>query len=336
MSNVAGIHEGGPYAQPPAADPPHKNMVWIPGGTFLMGSNRHYPEEAPAHRVTVNGFWMDQYTVTNADFRCFVEATGYVTVAERVPEAAAYPGALPHMLVAGSVVFQQPRHRVDLRNHYDWWVWVPGADWRHPEGPQSSLDSRWDHPVVHVAFEDVEAYAKWAGKELPGEAEWEFAARGGLEGAVYTWGDEFAPGGKMMANTWQGDFPIQNLLLDGYERTSPVGVFPPNGYGLYDMAGNVWEWTMDWFQSHRKPAGACCSGRAKDDLREKSYDPRTPDIRIPRKVLKGGSFLCAANYCLRYRPAARIPQQVDTGTCHQGFRCIVRTNSAAKSPPQQP
>jgi sulfatase modifying factor 1 len=329
MSKVAGIHEQQPSTPQPTVNPPHKNMVWIPGGTFLMGSNRHYPEEAPTHHATVNGFWMDQYTVTNTDFLSFIEATGHVTIAERVPDAAAYPGALPDMLVPGSVVFKPPRHRVDLRNHFNWWVWVPGADWRHPEGPGSSLDQRWNHPVVHVAFEDVEAYAKWAGKELPTEAEWEFAARGGLEGAAYTWGEEFAPGGKMMANTWQGEFPVLNLLLDGYERTSPVGAFPANGYGLYDMAGNVWEWTVDWFQSGQKPAGACCSGhaktaKAKDDLREKSYDPGAPDIRIPRKVLKGGSFLCAANYCMRYRPAARIPQQVDTGTCHQGFRCIVR------------
>jgi formylglycine-generating enzyme required for sulfatase activity len=181
--------------------------------------------------------------------------------------------------------------------------------------------------VVHVAYEDVEAYARWAGKEVPTEAEWEFAARGGLEGAIYTWGNEFAPGGKMMANTWQGEFPIQNLLVDGFERTSPVGSFPANGYGLYDMAGNVWEWTSDWYQDHR-PVKACCSGRAKGDGREKSHDPLTPNIRIPRKVLKGGSYLCAANYCLRYRPAARIPQQVDTGTCHQGFRLIARPKEA--------
>jgi formylglycine-generating enzyme len=327
MSNPAGIQEQPRSpALEPAASPPFKNMVWVPDGTFLMGSDQHYPEEAPVHRETVEGFWMDQYAVTNSDFRRFIEATGYVTVAERVPEAAAYPGALPHMLAPGSVVFRPPRHRVDLRNHYNWWSWVPGANWRHPEGPGSALDSRWDHPVVHVAFEDVEAYANWTGKELPTEAEWEFAARGGLDGAVYAWGNEFAPGGKMMANTWQGEFPILNLLLDGYDRTSPVGAFPPNGYGLYDMTGNVWEWTKDWFQAHHTPAGACCSGRAKGEIREKSYDPQSPAIRIPRKVLKGGSFLCAANYCMRYRPAARIPQQVDTGTCHQGFRCIVRIN----------
>jgi len=294
-----------------------------------MGSNQHYPEESPVHKETVAGFWMDAYLVTNADFTRFVNDTGYKTVAERVPNAAQYPGALPQMLVAGSVVFRQPDRRVDLRNHYNWWTYVPGAHWRHPVGPHSSLDGLKDHPVVHVAYEDVEAYAAWAGKEIPTEAEWEFAARGGLDGAVYTWGNEFAPGGKMMANTWQGEFPIQNLLLDGYERTSPMGSFPANGYDLYDMAGNVWEWTSDWYQEHRgsKP---CCSSRIEGIVKEKSYDPRTPDIRIPRKVLKGGSYLCAANYCLRYRPAARIAQQVDTGTCHQGFRCIVRVKKAAE------
>ncbi len=303
-------------------DPPFKNMVWIPGGKFMMGSNRHYPEEAPVHQATVAGFWMDQYLITNADFTRFVEATGHVTVAEHAPDAALYPGALPHMLVAGSVVFRQPRGNVDLRIP-SWWHYVPGADWRHPEGPQSSLKSREDHPVVHVAYEDIEAYARWAGKELATEAEWEFASRGGLDGAVYSWGNEFSPDGRIMANTWQGEFPAVNLQLHGFERTSPVGYFPPNQYGLYDMAGNVWEWTAEWYQNHRKPASACC-GPAKSDARTLSLDPQTPNIRIPRKVLKGGSFLCAANYCFRYRPAARIPQQVDTGTCHQGFRCIVR------------
>jgi sulfatase modifying factor 1 len=310
---------------------PAKDMVWIPGGTFLMGSDHHYPEEAPARDATVAAFWMDKYLVTNADFTRFTDATGYVTVAERVPDAALYPGALPHMLVAGSVVFRQPTLRVDLRNYHNWWTYIPGANWRHPEGPASTLKDREDHPAVHVAYEDVEAYAEWAGKEVPAEAEWEFAARGGLEGAVYAWGNEFAPNGKMMANVWQGEFPLQNLLVDGFERTSPVGAFPANGYGLYDMTGNVWEWTCDWFLQPR-PAKACCSGTAKGDAREKSYDPQTPEIRIPRKVLKGGSFLCAANYCLRYRPAARIAQQVDTGTCHQGFRCIARVKPRDANP----
>jgi formylglycine-generating enzyme len=316
-------------SQPTPGKPPFDNMVWIPGGTFTMGSDRHYPEEAPTRPETVSGFWMDKYAVTNSDFHRFVAATGYVTVAERPPDPAQYPGALPHMLKPGSVVFRQPHGAVDLRNHFNWWTWLPGADWRHPEGPETSLKGRENHPVVHVAYEDVEAYARWAGKEIPNEAEWEFAARGGLDGAVYTWGDEATPGGQIMANTWQGEFPIVNLMLDGYERTSPVGAFPPNGYGLFDTAGNVWEWTSDWFVPRARAVRACCAARSESNLREMSYDSQSPEIRIPRKVLKGGSFLCAINYCFRYRPAARIPQQVDSGTCHQGFRCIVRRHDSA-------
>jgi formylglycine-generating enzyme len=310
----------------PPGPRPSENMTWIPGGTFLMGSNDHYSEEAPAHYVTVEGFWMDKHTVTNEQFNRFVEATGYLTVAERPLNPDDYPGAEPGMLVPGSVVFKKPNHRVDLRNHYNWWTYVPGANWRNPLGPGSLLKKGMArHPVVHIAYEDAEAYAKWAGRELPTEAEWEFAARGGLEGAVYTWGDEFAPNGRIMANTWQGEFPVENLLTDGYGRTSPVGSFPPNGYGLYDMAGNVWEWTTDWYQEHGRVANPCCASfNPKGGEKEASYDLRTPEIRIPRKVLKGGSYLCAPNYCLRYRPAARISQQIDSGTCHQGFRCVVR------------
>jgi formylglycine-generating enzyme len=305
-----------------------RNMVWISGGSFLMGSDDHYPEEAPAHHVTVSGFWMDTRPVTNAEFARFVEATGYVTMAERPPDPAMYPGARQEMLIAGSVVFRAPLFPVDMSNHHNWWTWVTGADWRHPEGPESSIAYRADHPVVHVAWDDVAAYALWAGKELPTEAEWEFAARGGLEGAVYCWGDEATPEGRVMANTWQGEFPAINLVLDGFERTSPVGSFAPNGYGLYDMAGNVWEWTADWYQDHRQIKNSCCASlNPKGANEEASYDPRTPDIRIPRKVLKGGSYLCAPNYCFRYRPAARISQQIDTGTCHQGFRCVVRTQA---------
>lgn len=303
---------------------PFENMVWIPGGTFQMGSNHHYPEEAPEHLRTVQGFWMDKFPITNSDFHRFVEATGYITMAERVPDASLYPGARPDMLVPGSVVFRQPSRAVDTRNHHNWWSWVPGANWRHPEGPSSSISNRKDHPVVHVSFEDVRAYAAWAGKEIANEAEWEFAARGGLDGAVYAWGNELMPDNKMMANFWQGEFPFVNLLIDGFERTSPVGSFPANGYGLHDMIGNVWEWTTDWFLPRQVAPKACCAGRSKGDSRESSFDPRTPGIQIPRRVLKGGSFLCAANYCSRYRPAARIGQQEDTGTCHQGFRCIVR------------
>jgi formylglycine-generating enzyme required for sulfatase activity len=310
---------------PHPSQAPFDNMVWIPGGEFQMGSNDHYPEEAPAHRVRVDGFWMDTHPVTNSQFAKFVEATGYVTLAEQTPRAEDYPGAKAELLVPGSVVFVKPGHQVDMRNHYNWWQWLPGANWRHPLGPASSLKKRKPHPVVHLAYEDVEAYARWVGKTLPTEAEWEFAARGGLEGAEYAWGDDFAPGGKQMANTWQGQFPFQNLMADGYEGTSPVGVFPPNGYGLYDIIGNVWEWTVDWYVAHGAIAKACCTvNNPRGGEREQSYDPQMPDIRIPRKVIKGGSHLCAPNYCRRYRPAARMSQQVDTGTNHLGFRLIVR------------
>ena len=256
--------------------PPAENMAWIPGGTFLMGSNDHYPEEAPAHRVTVGGFWMDQHAVTNADFRRFVEATGHVTLAERPVDPANYPGAKPELLEPSAVVFRKTAGPVDLRDPHNWWTYVRGANWRHPRGPGSTLQGLWKHPVVHVAWEDVEAYAKWAGKALPTEAEWEFAARGGLEGAEYVWGDELAPGGKSMCNHWQGEFPWQNLLSDGYEWTAPVGSFPPNGYGLYEMAGNVWEWTTDWFQDHARISHACCTlVNPRGGEAEQSYDPRT-------------------------------------------------------------
>lgn len=301
-----------------------ESMVWVPGGTFLMGSNKHYREEAPAHQATVRGFWIDRYAITNEQFERFVEATGHITSAERPPREEDYPGALPEMLQPASVVFRRPSGAVDLRNHYNWWTYVPGANWRHPEGPKSTLKGRAQHPVVHLAYEDAEAYAKWAGKELPTEAEWEFAARGGLEGASYAWGDEFAPNGKQMANTWQGEFPWQNLLTDGFEGTAPVGQFPANGYGLFDMIGNVWEWTCDWYADHQATDNSCCGGNSAKPGPEKSYDPRTPDIRIPRRVMKGGSYLCAPNYCQRYRPAARMAQAIDTSTCHVGLRLVVR------------
>ena len=311
--------------------PPVKGMVWIPGGTFQMGSDNHYPEEAPAHAVTVNGFWMDRHTVTNARFRNFVEETGYVTAAERPPKAEDYPGAKPEMLMPASVVFQKSRHRVDLNNHFNWWTYIAGANWRHPQGPKSSIEGLNQHPVVHVAYEDVAAYAEWAGKEIPTEAEWEFAARGGLDGAEYTWGSEFLQDGKHMANTWQGEFPMENLREDGFEWTAPVGSFAPNGYGLYDMAGNVWEWTADWYQKHDAIASPCCGQmNPRGGERENSFDECTPNIPIPRKVMKGGSFLCAPNYCRRYRPAARMAQPVDTSTCHLGFRCIVRVPQESK------
>lgn len=306
-------------------DLPADTMAWIPGGEFTMGSDQHYPEEAPAHRVRVDGFWMDRTPVTNAEFARFVEATGYVTQAEVPAKAKDYPGAIPELLAPSSVMFRKPQRGIDLSNHFNWWVYVRGADWRHPRGPASSIKGLADHPVVHMTFEDAEAYALWCGKELPTEAEWEFAARGGGEGTEYAWGSELAPEGRHMANTWQGEFPFHNRQEDGYEWTSPVDAFPANGYGLYDMIANVWEWTADWFQEHGKIASPCCTvdnprGGAHDD----SFDPRQPEIRIPRKVMKGGSHLCAPNYCRRYRPAARMPQAVDTSTSHLGFRCVVR------------
>jgi len=300
-------------------------MAWVPGGTFLMGSEDFYPEERPVHRAAVDGFWVDRHPVTNAEFRRFVKATGYMTVAERPLEQADYPDADPALLVPGALVFRRTLGPVDLRDFRNWWAWVPGACWRHPEGPGSTLHGRERHPVVQVAYQDAAGYASWGGKAPTTETEWEFAARGGLDGAVFVWGDEFAPKGRMMANTWQGEFPWQNLLLDRYEGTSPVGRFPPNGYGLHDMAGNVWEWTTDYFApSHPDEAARpCCV-------------PRNPQVtapvleeRIPRRVIKGGSHLCAPNYCLRYRPAARQGEAVDTATGHLGFRCIVRAPSGA-------
>jgi len=303
-------------------------QIRVPGGTFVMGSDVHYPEEAPAHRVRVDGFWIDRDEVTNAQFATFVDATRYVTVAERPLDPAEFPGAPVENLVPGSMVFTPTPGPVDLRHLSQWWTWVPGASWRHPEGPGSDLRDRADHPVVHVAYEDAAAYAGWIGAALPTEAEWEYAARGGLEGAEFTWGDERRPGGRIMANTWDGpDFPWRSTAEDGWVRTSPVGSFPPNGYGLHDMAGNVWEWTDDWYTArHEADADKpCCipdNPRVVDV--DRSFDPAQPQFRIPRKVVKGGSHLCADSYCKRYRPAARRPQMIDTGMSHVGFRCVSR------------
>ena len=308
----------------------HPNMIWIPGGTFRMGSDRHYPEEAPAHRVTVGGFWIERTPVTNRQFKEFVRSTGHVTFAEIQPDPKNYPGALPHMLYAGSLVFTPPRHPVDLRNWGEWWNFLKGADWRHPYGPKSNINGRENHPVVHVAYADALAYAKWAGKDLPTEAEWEFAARGGLDSAEFAWGDEFTPGAQHRANTWQGDFPQENRCDDGFDRTSPVMAFPANGYGVYDMIGNVWEWTTDWYsQKHEAdaPKACCVPENPRGGSETASYDPRQPNIKIPRKVIKGGSHLCAPNYCRRYRPAARHAEAVDTSTSHLGFRCVIRNGS---------
>jgi formylglycine-generating enzyme required for sulfatase activity len=308
-----------------ATDP--DGMVLIAGGSFRMGSDRHYPEEAPEHGVTVDKFWIDRTPVTNADFRRFVNATGHVTFAEIKPDANDYPGALPHMLRAGSLVFTPPKHPVDLRDWSQWWTFKFGANWRHPYGPRSSISGLDNHPAVHIAYRDADAYAKWVGKALPTEAEWECAARGGLDGAEFAWGDEFAPAGRHMANTWQGNFPLQNMAEDGYRRTSPVTAFPPNGYGLYDMIGNVWEWTSDWWSTRHEadaPKACCIPNNPRGGPEAASYDPCQPNIKIPRKVLKGGSHLCAPNYCRRYRPAARHAEPVDTSTSHVGFRCVLR------------
>jgi len=308
------------------AAPRHPGMARIPGGTFAMGSEDFYPEEKPVHEVSVDGFWMDCHEVTNEQFAQFVEATGYTTVAERALNPADFPGAPPENLVPGSLLFRKTAGPVDLNNYFNWWAWAPGTSWRHPFGPGSSIEGHLQYPVVHVAYEDAETYARWAGKELPTEAEWEFAARGGLEGKRFTWGDEDATADKPMANSWQGEFPWQNLLYDGYEGASPVGSFPPNGYGLYDMAGNVWEWTCDWFVARHADEiiKGCCGPPSNPRILspDKSYDPAQPQFRIPRKVVKGGSHLCAPNYCLRYRPAARQPQMIDTSMNHLGFRCI--------------
>jgi formylglycine-generating enzyme len=303
------------------------DMIRIEGGTFRMGSERHYPEEAPVHRVTVDGFWIDRTPVTNRQFREFVRATGHVTLAEIVPKAEDYPGALPHMLRAGSLVFSPPDYPISLSDWSRWWAFTFGASWLKPYGKGSSIKGLDDHPVVHVAYADAEAYAAWAGKELPTEAEWEFAARGGLEDAEFAWGEDFMPGGQLMANTWLGEFPHQNLSPRAYKRTTPVGSYPPNGYGLLDMIGNVWEWTTDWYApKHEADAlKSCCIPENPHGGREEgSYDPRQPEIRIPRKVVKGGSHLCAPSYCRRYRPAARHAQPVDTSMSHVGFRCIVK------------
>ncbi|HWK28492.1 MAG TPA: formylglycine-generating enzyme family protein [Solirubrobacter sp.] len=278
-------------------------MIAIPASTFRMGSDAHYPDEGPVREVAVGAFRLSPYAVTNREFAAFADATGHVTVAERPLDPADFPGAPAENLQPGSLVFTRTGGPVDLRHINLWWTWTPGASWRHPEGPGSSLADREDHPVVHVAYEDASAYAAWAGLRLPSEAEWECAARGGLDGAAYTWGEAPEPAGERLANYWHGDFPWRPE--PGYGTTAPVGSFAPNGFGLFDMAGNVWEWTTDFYGG---------SERA-------SLDPSQPQFPIPRRVLKGGSFLCADSYCLRYRPAARRPQMIDSGMSHIGFRC---------------
>jgi len=316
-------------------DPMIDGMRHIAGSVFVMGSDRFYPEEAPVRTVRVSDFWIDETPVTNRAFARFVDATGYKTFAEIAPCLDDYPGMHPDMAQAGSLLFQRTQGPVDLQDFTQWWQFSFGTDWRHPHGPQSDLDGLEDHPVVHVAYADAKAYARWAGKTLPTEAEWEYAARGGLEHADYAWGDELAPNGAMLANYWQGAFPFSNLLEDGYERTSPVRSYAANGFGLFDMIGNVWEWTADWYAQpkvERKARGSCCiPNDPRGGTARGSLDKIAPGAPIGRKVLKGGSHLCAPNYCQRYRPAARYPQTVDSSTSHIGFRCVVRASSPEKS-----
>lgn len=308
--------------QTKAPGPAPTGMIWIPGGQFWMGTDdEHMPDTRPWHRVYVSGFWMDKSEVTNAQFAKFVKATGYVTVAERKPRAEDFPGAPPENLVAGSVVFTPPDHPVELNSHFQWWSYIPGANWRHPEGPGSDLKNRMNHPVVQVAEEDAVAYCKWAGRRLPTEAEFEFASRGGLDRKRYVWGDEFTPGGKYMANTFQGHFPDKNTAVDGYSATAPVGSFPSNGYGLYDMSGNVWEWTSDWYRADYYQTLAATGEVAMNPKGPSdSNDPSEPGV--PKRVHRGGSYLCTDQYCSRYIAGGRGKGAVDTGTNHLGFRCV--------------
>jgi len=304
----------------PASAP--EGMVWIPGGEFSMGSEAPEMEDArPFHRVAVDGYWMDQTEVTNEQFARFVKETGYVTVAERPLDPKDFPGAPPENLVSGSVVFTPPDKKVSLNNHFVWWRYIAGANWRHPNGPESDLQGREKHPVVHIAFEDAAAYAKWAGKRLPTEAEFEFAARGGLDRKRFAWGDEFKPGGKFQANSFQGHFPDSNTGEDGFAGTAPVGRFAPNGFGLFDMAGNVWEWTADWYRPDYYKTLAATNQVARNPQGPgDSFDPSEPSV--PKRVHKGGSFLCTDEYCARYMPGGRGKGEPNTGTNHLGFRCV--------------
>jgi len=293
-----------------------EGMVWLPGGAFSMGSEDGRADEKPVHVVTVHGFWMDKTEVTNEEFARFVKETGYVTVAERVPEAKDLPDVPPDGLKAGSVVFRPPPGEVPLDNHYAWWEYVPGANWRQPEGPGSTIEGKDKHPVIHVCWEDAQAYAKWAGKRLPTEAEWEYAARGRLERQPYVWGNELTPENKWRANIWQGRFPNENLATDGFKGTAPVASYMPNGYGLYDMAGNVWEWCADWYH----PEYYAQSPRENPKGPGASFDPDEPGMA--KRVIRGGSYLCSDLYCTGYRPSARMKSAPDTGLSHTGFRCV--------------
>jgi formylglycine-generating enzyme required for sulfatase activity len=310
-----GFDAAAPSQLSPAPGPAPDGMAWVPGGTFWMGDN-DFPDARPVHRVTVDGFWMDKTEVTNAQFARFAEQTGYVTVAERPPDPKDFPTVPPADLKAGSIVFTPPNEPVPLDNHSQWWRFVPGADWRHPDGPGSTIDGKANYPVVHVCWDDAAAYAKWAHKRLPTEGEWEFAARGGLDHQPYAWGDEQKPAGKWPANVWQGQFPAENTAEDGYPRAAPVASFSPNAYGLYDMAGNVWEWCADWY----RPDYYAASPKQNPPGPQDSFDPNEPSF--PKRVQRGGSFLCSDLYCISYRPGARGKGEVTSGASHLGFRCV--------------
>ncbi len=297
----------------------YKGMVKIPAGEFQMGcDDPSFPDASPIHKVRLSSFWLDKADVTNKQFAQFFDATGYVTVAERIPDQKDFPQADPKNLVAGSLVFRAPKHQVSLNNHYQWWQYVPGANWRHPEGPSSNIKNRMNHPVVHVAWQDAMAYAKWAGKRLPTEAEFEYAARGGLDQQPFSWGSEFKPKGKWQANIWQGRFPTNNSEEDGYYSTSPVAIFPANNFGLYDMAGNVWQWCSDWYRyDFYKSLENKIAIDPKGPL--DSFDPREPGVA--KRIQRGGSFLCCDQYCARFMAGARGKGEPDSSSCHVGFRC---------------
>jgi sulfatase modifying factor 1 len=313
---------------PPSAAP--AGMVWIPGGEFSMGSkdprgdlcggNEPMDDARPIHRVQLDGFWMDRTEVTNAEFARFVAATKYITVAERPLKASDYPGVPADQLAPGSIVFTPPTSAVPLNNALRWWAWVPGASWRHPEGPASTITGRDNFPVVHIAYEDAAAYAAWAGKDLPTEAQWEFAARGGLSGQAYAWGNELNPNGKKMANIWEGHFPDKNSAEDGFVGIAPVASFPANAYGLHDVAGNVWEWCSDWYapDTYSKIKGVVRNPTGPTQA--ESFDPAEPGMA--KRVQRGGSFLCTDQYCTRYMVGTRGKGAPDTGSNHAGFRCI--------------
>jgi formylglycine-generating enzyme required for sulfatase activity len=313
---------------PPSPAP--AGMVWIPGGVFWRGSDtQSHGDARPWHAAEVDGFWMDATPVTNEQFAKFVDATGYVTIAERTPKAEDYPGAPPENLVAGSVVFAPPQGPVPLNNHYQWWAYQKGANWRHPEGPDSDIANRMQHPVLHVAYDDALAYCQWAGKRLPTEAEFEFAARGGLDRNVFTWGQELQPDNRWMANIWQGKFPVENTEADGYRATAPVGSFPPNGYGLYDMAGNAWQWCSDWFRHDYYNTLASRPQPAKNPPGPSdSVDPAEPGVA--KRVMRGGSYLCTDQYCTAYEAGARGKGAPDTGTNHLTFRCVQSPSAQSK------